>query len=101
MKTWKLSDGTRVNTDGEVVGDSPLAKELARDVELVVDGIAVHVSWGLPPCGTKPLDTEDPAVMDAWIRQAAGRHGVTVESGPDVEAPLGADMGGDDPGTVY
>jgi hypothetical protein len=61
---WTFSDGTTVELGGNVEGPTLLAQRIRV-------GLAdePHVSiWPPPESGSRPLDPNDPALLEAWLR---------------------------------
>lgn len=66
---WRFSDGTTVSLGGEVEGASLFAQELRY--ELAQDFVGIQTA-PIPAEGTE-LDRNDPALLDAWLRQEIDR----------------------------
>lgn len=66
--TWKFSDGTVAHLGGKIEGASLFAQELRAELATGEAGVAI---W--PPNDGLPLDTSDPALFDAWLRQELTR----------------------------
>jgi hypothetical protein len=60
---WRFSDGTTVKLGGEIEGATILAQQLRRDLPE-----ATVAPWA-PPCDEKPVDPNDAAMLDAWLRR--------------------------------
>lgn len=67
MTLWRFSDGTTVHLGGEVDGASLFAQELRNGIAQAKVQI-----WPVPFEGVG-LDVNDPALMDAWVRQEMAR----------------------------
>ncbi len=99
--TWILSDGTEVDLGGRVRGDSSLADALKQDVVGRKRGRPTWVLVGPIPGPRVRLQLDDPALVDAWIRQVAVRYDVTVMSGPEIEPIKRPESPEYPPGTVF
>jgi hypothetical protein len=62
---WTVSDGTTVELGGNVEGATVLAQQLRQ--ELARPGLQVTI-WPLPD-GKVDLDPNNPALLDAWLRE--------------------------------
>lgn len=62
--TWRFSDGTTVELGGEVEGPTLIAQRLRQQI---ATGEETVQAWP-PPGGTLPLDVNDAALLDAWLR---------------------------------
>lgn len=64
---WTFSDGTTVDLGGNVEGPTLLAQRLRAELQ---EGATVDI-WP-PPATPKAVDPNDPALLDAWLRQRLG-----------------------------
>ncbi len=70
---WLLSDGTSIHLGGKVEGSTSFARELRDELTRAVAGEEVLVQvWPIGFPGHR-LDVNDPALLDRYIRDEAGR----------------------------
>jgi len=101
---WAFSDGTTVALGGNIEGASVLAQRLRSDLQR---GVTVSV-WP-PPGGDVPLDVNDAALLDKWLRdelawrQRARGLELTLKRPDGIPElpPPPWDTSLDDPGLVY
>lgn len=78
MAKWTVSDGTTVESGGDVAGHSRLAIALRAEVSDLAIGAPVTVCVAAQPGGDIPLDLKDDWVVDAWVRFKAALAGLDV-----------------------
>lgn len=97
---WTLSDDTTVSASGEVTGESALAVEMRDELAAIPLGLEICVAMGPPPGGVEPLDLDDEASLDSWVRQKARLAGVDVVE-PAENASVVDDEDLDDDRSIY
>lgn len=73
---WTLSDGTRVELGGRVIGTG----ETARKARALLGSPPVFVVVAAQPDGSVELDAKNPYLLDAFVRGVARWLGLTFET---------------------
>jgi hypothetical protein len=94
MSEWRFSDGTVVESNGEVTGDSEFAAFCAYQLARAGDGIEVGVPQGPEPAPRVPLKLGDDDLMAAWLLSWTYTFRVRLLVGPQPPAVQYQDVKG-------
>lgn len=84
---WRFADGTEVRLGGQVDGETPLARELREQLELLPIGRARPVPVGPQPGGDEELVLSSPRHIDGWCRIWSHLLGVELIEAPELPPP--------------
>jgi hypothetical protein len=84
---WRFADGTEVRLGGHVDGETPLARKLREQLELLPSGRARSVPIRPPPAGDEELVLSSPRHVDGWCRIWSYLLGVELIEAPELPGP--------------